>query len=219
MRLYLSSFDLGERPDELVALARGAKRAAVIVNALDNRPESRAKWLKTQTDKLVDLGFAVTELDLRDYFGKPYELETLLVDIDVVWINGGNTFILRRAMRQSDFDVIIKAALGRDEIVFAGFSAAAAIAAPSLRGLEIVDDPNDAPFGYDPAIIWEGLGLAPFSIAVHFNSEHAESEGVDNEIAFYEKNAIPYRTLRDGEALIVDGETQRVVGLFADRPR
>jgi dipeptidase E len=52
----------------------------------------------------------------------------------------------------------------------------------------------------------------PFAIAVHFDSDHSESAGVTGEIAFYEKNAIPYRTLRDGEVLIVDGETQRVVG-------
>jgi dipeptidase E len=75
-----------------------------------------------------------------------------------------------------------------------------------------VDDPHDAPSGYDPETIWDGLGLLPFAIAVYFESDHAESEGVDAEVAFYEKHAIPYRTLRDGEALIIDGETERVVG-------
>jgi hypothetical protein len=53
MRLYLSSFDLGDRPDELVALTSSARRAAIIVNALDNHPAGRAVWLKKQTDKLV----------------------------------------------------------------------------------------------------------------------------------------------------------------------
>jgi dipeptidase E len=54
--------------------------------------------------------------------------------------------------------------------------------------------------------------LAPFAIAVHFKSDHSESAAVDGEIAYYEKNGIPYRTLRDGEALVIDGEMQRVVG-------
>jgi dipeptidase E len=212
VRLYLSSFDIGERPDELVALARGAKRAAIIVNALDNMTEERAKWLSRQTVELANLGFVVTELDLRDHFGKTERLEKLLSEVDVVWINGGNTFILRRAMRQSGIDKLIQAALRRDQIVFAGFSAAAVIVAPSLHGLEMVDDPNDVPPGYDPEIIWEGLALAPFAIAVHFKSDHSESAAVDGEIAYYEKNGIPYRTLRDGEALVIDGEMQRVVG-------
>jgi dipeptidase E len=213
MRLYLSSFDIGDCPEELVALARGAKRAAIIVDALDNRPEGRAKWLKLQTEKLGALGFVTSELDLRAYFGKADELEKFLRNIDVVWINGGNAFILRRAMKQSGFDTHIKEALARDEIVYGGFSAAAVIVSNSLRGLEIVDDPYDAPPGYDRDIVWEGLGLLAHMIAVHFKSSHSESSHVDKEIAFFEANGIPYRTLRDGEVLIVDGEKQRVVGL------
>ena len=212
MRLYLSSFDIGEWPNELLALTRGVARVAVIVDGLDNFAKERAKWLKAQSDKLIAMGYAVTELDLRDFFGRSGELETFLKEIGLVWINGGNTFILRRAMRQSGFDELIKAALHRDDIVYAGFSAAAVIAAPSLRGLEFVDNPNDAPPGYDQETIWDGLGLLPFAIAVHFKSDHAESMSVDREIAFYEKNSIPFRTLRDGEALVVDGATQRVVG-------
>ena len=112
MRLYLSSFDLGDRPEELVALTGLARRAAIIVNALDNRPKERAIWLKEQTVKVVGLGFRVTELDLRSYFKTPDGLSKFLADKDVVWINGGNAFILRRAMRQSGFDVLIRKAEG-----------------------------------------------------------------------------------------------------------
>jgi hypothetical protein len=35
MRFYLYSFDLGDRPEELVALTGSVRRAAIIVNALD----------------------------------------------------------------------------------------------------------------------------------------------------------------------------------------
>jgi dipeptidase E len=212
VRLYLSSFDLGNCPEELVALAGAARRAAIIVNALDDAPEGRARWLKAQTDKLADLGFSVVELDLRCYFGKADRLGAFLAGIDLVWINGGNAFILRRAMKQSGFDLLIKASLARDEIVYAGFSAAAVVAFDSLRGLELVDNPENVPSGYDPDIVWEGLGLVPFALAVHFKSDHPESESVDREIAFYEAAGIPYRTLRDGEALVVDGHREKVVG-------
>jgi dipeptidase E len=212
MRLYLSSFDVGDRPEELVALSGAAKRAAIIVNALDHRPERRSGWLKDQTDKLGGLGFSVFELDLRRYFGAAAALGALLHQVDVVWINGGNTFILRRAMKQSGFDLLIKDALARDQIVYGGFSAAAVVTAAHLKGLEMVDDPNDVPAGYDPEIAWDGLGLVPFALAVHFKSNHPESKLVDREIAFYEENGIPYRTLRDGEALVIDGERQRIVG-------
>lgn len=212
MRLYLSSFDLGNRPEELVALAGAARRAAIIVNALDHRPEARATWLRKQTDKLVDFGFSVTELDLRRYFGAPDELQGFLNGIDLVWINGGNSFILRRAMKQSRFDVLIKSAVARDSIVYAGFSAAAVIASDSLKGLELTDNTEEVPSGYDEDIVWEGLGFIPFALAVHYKSDHPESESVDREVAFYEATGIPYRTLRDGEVLIVRDNETRVVG-------
>ena len=212
MRLYLSSFDLGNRPDELLALTGAARRAVVIVNALDNRPQARAHWLADQTGKLARLGYEVRELDLRDHFSAGVGLEKILRATDLVWINGGNAFILRRAMRQSGFETLIKRALERDEIVYAGFSAAAVVAFDSLRGLELVDDPNDVPAGYAADIIWEGLGLIPYAIAVHFRSDHPESALVDREIAFYQANHIPYRTLRDGEALVIAGKRETIVG-------
>ena len=200
-----------------MALAGSARRAAIIVNALDHRPGGRTIWLKEQTDKLVGLGFSVVELDLRSYFGTPDKLKRFLSDIDLVWINGGNAFILRRAMKQSGFDVLIKSAVARDEIVYAGFSAAAVIVSDSLKGLELTDDPEEVPSDYDANIVWEGLGFVPFALAVHFKSDHPESASVDREIAFYEAAGIPYRTLRDGEALVIHDRQEKIVGSREDR--
>lgn len=212
MRLYLSSFDVGNNPDELVALAGTARRAAIILNALDHRPQARAGWLERQTSKLVGLGFSVVELDLRNHFGAAAQLQQVVSEVDLVWINGGNSFILRRAMKQSGFDVLVRDAVERDAIVYAGFSAAAVISFTSLKGLELTDNPHEVPVGYDPEIVWEGLGFVPFAIAVHFKSDHPESASVDREIAFYEESGIPYRTLRDGEALVIHGRHEKVVG-------
>ncbi len=178
MRLYLSSFGFDNCAGELVALARGSKRVAVIVNALENRPEARARWLQTQTEELAKFGFIATELDLRKFFGKARDLQKTTDGVGAVWINGGNAIILRRAMKQSGFDEWIKSALHRDEVVYAGFSAAAVIVSAKLSGLELVDNATEAPDGYDRAIVWEGLGLLPYMIALHFRSDHPESSDV-----------------------------------------
>ena len=71
--------------------------------------------------------------------------------------------------------------------------------------------------GYDANIVWEGLGFVPFALAVHFKSNHPESESVDREIAFYEATGIPDRTLRDGEALIIHDHREKIVGSREDR--
>ncbi len=44
MRLFLSSYKLGNKPDELLALVGNNKRTAIIMNSQDAKtPESRAE--------------------------------------------------------------------------------------------------------------------------------------------------------------------------------
>jgi dipeptidase E len=60
VRLYLSSFGLGNRPDELLALLRGGRRAGLVLNAKDgNSAESRARSLVQETEALAGLGLDV----------------------------------------------------------------------------------------------------------------------------------------------------------------
>ena len=136
MRLYLSSFGLGDSPAHLLLLLRGARRAAVILNAKDHAtPEGRAESLEGELRSLHRLGLEAVELDLREYFGRADRTSFALGRFDLVWIRGGNTFVLRRALRQSGADEAIKKMLSQDRIVYGGFSAAAAVLPSSLRGL------------------------------------------------------------------------------------
>jgi dipeptidase E len=212
VRLYLSSFRFGDQPDTLVRLARAGRRAVVIMNALDNFLDARAEWLGIQVDRLAALGFAPEELDLRDFFGRPDALGERLARTDLVWACGGNAFILRRAMKQSGFDGAIRQRLADDAVVYAGFSAGAVVAAPSLRGLESIDDPHDAPPGYDATVRWDGLGLLPYAVIVHYRSDHSDAAGAEAQVARYEAEGVPFRALRDGQALVVDGDVETIVG-------
>lgn len=218
MRLYLSSFDIGNASSELIALASG-RRAALVMNALDNRPAGREKWRQDQAAKLKALGFVIDDLDLRDFFSLQDRLQDALRNYDLVWINGGNAFLLRRAMKLSGLDKAVRESLDRDEIVYAGFSAAAVIVSDSLRGLEGVDDPHEVPEGYPAEIEWSGLGLLPFAVVVHYRSEHSESAAVEKEIEHYERSGIAYRTLQDGEAFVLRGAAHDIVKVGApNRP-
>jgi dipeptidase E len=210
--MYLSSFDVGARPEHLVRLVGGEMRAAIIVNALDHREPARVQWLESQATKLRTLGFTVQELDLRQFFGLADRIGETLEQFDAVWVNGGNAFILRRAMKQSGFDVAIADLLERDRIVYSGFSAAAVIASSTLRALDRVSDPEEVPPGYDPTVVWDGLGILPFSLVVHFQSDHPESASVGEEVKFYERHQMPYQTLRDGEAFLMDSTGYKIVG-------
>lgn len=207
MRLYLSSYRMGRRFGALVeALGRGAK-VAVVSNATDFIPdEARAAYARTVFDPIAhfnDHGLDASPLDLRTFFNDAAGLETALAGVRLVWANGGNAFLLRRAMRQSGLEAILGREVPVGGLVYGGWSAGAVVAGPTLRGLELMDDPAVVAEGYDPEPIWEGLGLVDFSLVPHFGSDHPEAEAAARAAEWLAGLGMPHRTLRDGEVVVV----------------
>lgn len=213
MRLYLSSFRLGNQPRALLNLLDGCTRTALILNADDYKtPADREASLQRELAELRAIGLDPTEIDLRHYFGRESDLRTLLIGFDLVYVRGGNVFILRRAMRQSGADRVLTELLAQDAVVYAGYSAGACMLGPTLRGIQgDEDDPGVVPEGYDDAVIWEGLGLVRFAFAPHCVAESGAA-GATLAVDYYIDHHIPFIALRDGQALVVDGDTTEVVG-------
>lgn len=216
MRLFLSSFRMSDRFDRLLQMAGPGARCAVISNAVDFiPPEARRAYAERIFDPVAhfrDHGVDARDLDLRDHFWNPAGLEAALADVQLVWAVGGNSFLLRRAMRQSGFDQVLARRLAEDSLVYGGWSAGAVVAGSSLRGIELMDEPDVITPGYDPDPVWEGLGLVDFAIVPHFASDHPEAEAAARAAALLTAQGLPHRTLRDGEAIIVDGGTVEVPG-------
>lgn len=213
MRLYISSFRLGNQPQKLVELVADKMQALVIANACDlSIPRVRRKRLERELTALRGLGFQAEELDLRDYFAKDREgprLRARLEPHGLIWVRGGNPFVLRRAMRQSGFDTALRDLLHKDALVYGGYSGGIAVMGPTLHGVELVSDPKTVPTGYDPDIIWEGLGLLDYSLAPHYRCNHPASPAIEGVVDYLVAHRIPHRTLRDGEAILMTdaGET------------
>lgn len=206
MKLYLSSYGVGNHPKLLAYLVGSNKRTAIIMNAQDYKPaEVREERYNREYKILIDIGLEPEELDLRNYFGDGKSLRNDLGQYGLLWIRGGNVFVLRKAMRYSGFDTFINELLADESIVYGGFSAGSCAAGPTLRGVELVDDCNITPDGYNDEIIWDGLNLINYSIAPHYRSDHYESEAIDETVSYFESHNMPYKTLRDGEAIVVNG--------------
>jgi len=213
MKLYLSSYGIGYNPAALQSLVGSNKHAAVVCNAQDLASKAeRDERVSRGFDEMKNLGFTPTELDLRDYFDNSEPLANELRRYGLVWIRGGNSFVLRRAMKQSGFDVAIKPIVEHEEIVYAGFSAGSCVAAMDLHGIELVDDPDSVPAHYDKKIIWEGLGFIDKAVAPHYHSDHPESKMVEQSVEYFETQHIDYIAIHDGEAILVDRQGLRVVG-------
>lgn len=218
MRLYLSSFRLGKHASRLAGLTRSsAPRVLLTMNALDWAPAPRREELYARlAGDFAMIGAEVQELDLRQYFSKPGILIDAFAQCDLVWASGGNAFTLLAAMRQSGFVGALKDLLDEDEVAYGGHSAGAIVATPTLEGIELVDSasPADAlPMGYPAKAHWEGMGLVSYSTVPHFRSEHPESAAMDAVVEYFEARDMPYRALRDGEAILIDGDYETVLSI------
>ena len=212
MRLYLSSFRNGNKPEELLRLLGTKRRTAVINNAQDFlSADVRADKLAEELGRLRGIGLEPTEVDLRSYFDKHESLKEVLAGFDLIWVRGGNCFVLRRAFKQSGADSVISELVANDKVVYGGYSAGIDMLVPSLHGAELVDDPDIVPEGYNPGVIWEGLGLLPYAIAPHYKSDHPESAAIDKSVEYLIDHHIPFIALRDGEAIVINGTEHSVV--------
>jgi dipeptidase E len=213
MKLYLSSYLLGSEPSRLVQLLGGNKSAALIRNAADVYGDGlRPEYLKRHTESLASIGITAIDVDLRHYFGKPQELRNILSKVGLLWVTGGNTFTLRRAMRESGLDKMLPEILESENIVYGGFSAGACVLCPSLRGIHLGDEPEKVATGYPSEVIWDGIGLIKFYIVPHYRSPHPETEAMEKVSEYYKTNGLEHYNLQDGQAIVVDGSQIEVVG-------
>lgn len=211
MRLYLASYSTPETAGQLLRMVGAGHRVGVISNAVDYIPAAdRQTYARNVSDPITELqalGLDAYDLDLRTFFRRPEALLAELTQTRLVWVTGGNAFLLRRAMRQSGFDAIAPGLVWARRLIYAGWSAGACVAAPTLRGLEHMDDPMSLAEGYDPEPVWEGLGMIDAAIIPHFRSDHPEAEAAERTAQWMAAHRMPYRTLRDGDVLIQDGES------------
>ena len=214
MRLYLSSFRMGDHPEHLAALVgEGGRRAVVIANAMDDAPaEVRRSGVERELAALTDLDFDPVELDLRDYFGQERRLRRDLAGVALAWLRGGNVFMLRFALFRSAGDVVFGDLLAADALVYAGYSAGGCVLSSTLRGLELVDDAGAVMRIYGSQPVWDGLALLDEAFLPHYRSPgHPETAAIDLVAARYQAAGVGYRPLRDGQALLINGADTEVV--------
>ena len=87
MKLYLSSFGLGDNASELGGLVTGEKRIGVIRNSLDFSDDQAR--LDAGRDRefreLSELGLVPEEIDLRAYFRSQDDLRGVVGQFDALW--------------------------------------------------------------------------------------------------------------------------------------
>lgn len=209
MRLFLSSYRAGDYNGKLVELFGKKTKVAVITNAKDYKShKERSESVTELMGFLKSLGFKPAEIDLRQYFEDSNFSEKDLKKYPAVWMAGGNTFILRKALKQSSASKVLGNMVRKNEIIYAGESAGAIIATPTLTGVEFGDNPAIVPKGYNREVIWSGLGLISYHVVPHYGSEWAGAEVMVREL---KKHALKYKTLTNSQAIVINGDKEELL--------
>src|SRR5262245_7787941 len=138
MKLYLSSHRIGREPHTMLTASASNARVAVIQNAQDCWTDSatRRSVLDRECADLISIGLQPVEVDLRRFFGRQSELERDLRDYSYCWVCGGNSLVLRRALRSSGLDEILRKLAGQEEVLtYGGYSAGICVLTPTLEGI------------------------------------------------------------------------------------
>lgn len=207
MKLYLSSYRLGDQPEKFLEANARNNRVAVIQNAHDRwiNPVKRKSVLDREFEDLIGLGLEPVELDLREFFGRQESLREEISKFAYCSAMGGNCFVLRRAYALSGFDLMLHE-FAKEEagLIYGEYSAGVCVMCPTLDGIHLADEPDSNPEGYGGEVIWSGLGLYPQCIVPHYRSDHPESEMMDGVVDYLIAKKTPFIALHDGEAVIFD---------------
>lgn len=203
MKLYLSSYKIGNKSDELKKwISEHGNKICLIPNSRDIYPDSerKTKGINEDVEELAQIGFAVTVISLKDYFNNKEELNKMLDKYRAFYVIGGNVFALRQAMYLSGFDEYLRTIENNPNYLYAGYSAGICVLAKDMHGLDICDDPNINPYGIET--MWNGLGYFDYIFLPHYKSNHKETKLIDNSVEYCNLHNIKYRTLSDGDVII-----------------
>lgn len=207
MKLFLASLAINDKQAielaKLIGKDQKDIKLALIENAADGE-EGPKEWVAQNRKMIQSHAFEVEIIDLNQYRGDADGLKAKLASKDVIWCGGGNTYYLRWLLKDTGADKIISELIQQGK-VYGGGSAGAIVAGPTLKHFEAADDKNAA-----PELIMEGLHFTDSVIVPHMDNAKfaAIIQGINDKLKADGYKTVP---LGDAQALIVDGDKQRVV--------
>jgi dipeptidase E len=193
-RLLLASWGIGALAD-FVGRPPAEVRVAFVPTAA--APYPGASFLAADRDRLRELGYPVTDLDLVG-IGRE-ELSVALEATDLLYVAGGNTFFLLHHMRRSGLDALLPEAFAAG-LLYAGVSAGATVVGPDCEPASAFDDLADAP----ELASMEGLGLVDFVVLPHYGDEEEMPRFQSTIDRYQDRHELVL--LRDDEAVRVEGD-------------
>jgi dipeptidase E len=163
------------------------------------------KYAAQAGERFTKMGYQLDSIHTTPLLTRgPRPSEKAVRETEAIFIGGGNTFRLLKALYDHDVLDAIRERV-RDGMLYIGSSAGSNVAAPTIRTT------NDMPIVQPPSL--DALGLVSFQINPHYldadpNSTHKGETREERLIQFLEENETPVVGLREGAMLrIENGKT------------
>jgi len=185
-------YDLTGIPKEKIKIGHITTAYKVSRNSLD--------FFKKVSETIKENGYDMEDFDIE---GKTKEeIKSFFKDKNVVHIEGGNTFYLLKAIRETGFADILRELLNEGR-VYIGTSAGSYVMCPTIEVSNWNSDGKDR-FGVTD---FTALNYVPFVLKVHYTDE---KKGLVSEKVKTLK--YPIHILKDGQGMFCENGICRFIG-------
>jgi len=183
---------------ELLGLSKSEMRIGYVTTAAKGLPDQTYTTINEKNMRRA--GYVAEAFDIE---GKtPDEMRTFFTDKNIVHVEGGNSFYLLKAIRETGFDVVLRELIEKG-IFYTGSSAGASIMGPTIETATWKSNDKDR-YGLTD---FTALNYVPFLFFAHYKPEMKEKVQEKMKTA-----AHPVKILKDGQAIFVEDGTYTLVG-------
>lgn len=198
--LILTSNGMDVKEGILNNLPKSPSESQLAFITTASKVEDDTSYVEKDRRELIASGFKIEEVDIE---GKSEPLlREILSKFDVIFVEGGNTFYLLKAVKESGFDKVVKELIQKG-IVYVGVSAGTIISGPSIE--------TSTWLGNDSNIVGlkdlTAMNLVDFNFVVHY--EQKQENLISNKIA---QSKYPLKTLTDKQAVVVKDGKYSLIG-------
>lgn len=206
MQLLLLSLHAGAVRPFLEASVPDTGRSLRIGYVIDAQAAyAGAPFVEAEYERVLALGHEVIRMECREL--APSRLDSILTDLDALYVAGGSTFALLESLRITGNDAVIVSHV-RAGLPYIGCSAGSIITGPDIIPASLMDDPEDGPLLTSTT----GLGLVSVTVIPHADGQlpqYPPALIAETLSRFGTSHAL--QPLRDDQALLVQHQQRTVV--------
>ncbi|MBI2474007.1 Type 1 glutamine amidotransferase-like domain-containing protein [Candidatus Uhrbacteria bacterium] len=148
------------------------KAASVAFIPTAGNPYPERPWIDADRKALVELGYNVTDIDLKG--GSAESLEKELSNHDIIFVAGGNTTYLVEQAHVSGFSSVVRRLLGNEKM-YIGSSAGSILAGPTVEPFvteDLAELPKDFVLTNPSCLRLVDYVVLPHDQVEQFSAEH-----------------------------------------------